>query len=70
MSTTQEDTVMSDASSTAPGATLTGKMAAEIKYSEVYTINQKLRSGSYGTVYVTTHNATGEEYAVKVIDRK
>lgn len=34
-----------------------------------YSLDQKLRSGSYGVVYTTRHQKTHEEYAVKVIDR-
>lgn len=39
------------------------------KFEQFYTIDRKLRSGSYGTVFVTKQNSTGKEFAVKVIDR-
>jgi serine/threonine protein kinase len=57
-----------------PGETLRG--AADLtekspyKFERDYTLEQKLRSGSYGVVHTTRHKKTGEEYAVKVIDRK
>ena len=53
-----------------PGLTLEGGQGEALKFAEFYTIEQKLRSGSYGTVYVTKHKNSGEEYAVKVIDRR
>jgi serine/threonine protein kinase len=34
-----------------------------------YRLEQKLRAGSYGTVYTTRHIKSHEEFAVKVIDR-
>jgi calcium/calmodulin-dependent protein kinase I len=34
-----------------------------------YKLEEKLRSGSYGTVYTTRHKKSNEEFAVKVIDR-
>jgi serine/threonine protein kinase len=58
---------MSDVS--APGATLEGALGLELKFEDLYKIERKLRSGSYGTVYVTKHVLTGDEFAVKVIDR-
>jgi len=54
-----------------PGATLE---AAEIEetdqsFDNDYSIRDRLRSGSYGVVYTTKHKKTGEEFAVKIIDR-
>jgi serine/threonine protein kinase len=34
-----------------------------------YRLEDKLRSGSYGTVYITRHKTSNLEFAVKVIDR-
>jgi hypothetical protein len=52
-----------------PGVTLDGMMGLELKFEDVYKLVKKLRSGSYGTVYTTTHLRSNSEYAVKVIDR-
>jgi len=54
-----------------PGVTLE---AAEIEetdqsFDNDYSICDRLRSGSYGVVYTTKHKKTGEEFAVKIIDR-
>jgi serine/threonine protein kinase len=54
-----------------PGVTLE---ASEIEVTDQsfdndYSIRERLRSGSYGVVYTTKHKKTGEEYAVKIIDR-
>ena len=61
---------MSDSSALVlPGCTLEGMLGLELKFDESYKLIKRLRSGSYGTVYTTTHALTNEEYAVKVIDR-
>lgn len=41
-----------------------------LKFEEDYKLDQKLSKGSFGVVYVAEHLATGEEYAVKVIEKK
>ena len=53
-----------------PGVTLEGDLSEALEFKDFYTIEKRLRSGSYGTVYVTRHNESGEEFAVKVIDRR
>lgn len=59
------------ASSTRIGVTLDDNEASEtMNFSDLYELDQRLRSGSYGTVYVTKHRESGEEFAVKVIDRR
>lgn len=35
-----------------------------------YTVGKKLQGGSYGTVYLGTHNLSGRECAIKVVDRR
>ena len=51
-----------------PGATLSG--SADHKFGDTYKTIERLRSGSYGTVYTCHHlNAQGETYAVKIMDR-
>jgi len=52
-----------------PGATLRGTSSLELNFEDIYKLEKRLRSGSYGTVYTTTHIATDGDYAVKVIDR-
>lgn len=52
-----------------PGATLRGMSSLELNFQDIYKLEKRLRSGSYGTVYTTTHIATHGDYAVKVIDR-
>ena len=53
-----------------PGVSLEGDLSEELEFKDFYTIEKHLRSGSYGTVYVTRHKESGEEFAVKVIDRR
>ena len=35
-----------------------------------YTLGRRLQGGSYGTVFEGTHNVSGREYAIKVVNRK
>mmetsp|Transcript_18584 Transcript_18584/g.43057 ORF Transcript_18584/g.43057 Transcript_18584/m.43057 type:complete len:518 (+) Transcript_18584:19-1572(+) len=46
-----------------------GDAASKLAFADFYELDKRLRSGSYGTVYVTKHRESGEEFAVKVIDR-
>jgi len=62
-----EDATMTDL--TEPGCTLKGDLNADLNFKDFYTLETKLRSGSYGTVYSSKHKQTQKEYAVKVIDR-
>jgi serine/threonine protein kinase len=41
----------------------------ELNFADYYDVKQKLAKGSYGTVFVTEHKSSKEEYAVKVIER-
>mmetsp|Transcript_26994 Transcript_26994/g.64447 ORF Transcript_26994/g.64447 Transcript_26994/m.64447 type:complete len:510 (+) Transcript_26994:94-1623(+) len=53
-----------------PGSTLdfdVGK--APYTFDHDYSLDEKLNSGSYGTVYTTTNYKSRDEYAVKVVDR-
>lgn len=57
-----------------PGETLSrfeSKESVETEhvFENDYSIDKKLRSGSYGVVYTTRHKNTNEEFAVKIIDR-
>jgi serine/threonine protein kinase len=54
-----------------PGRSLETKEAPKgIKFEEDYKLHQKISKGSFGIVYVAEHLASGEEYAVKIIERK
>jgi calcium/calmodulin-dependent protein kinase I len=54
-----------------PGQTLLCETApSTLKFDNDYKVKERLSQGSFGTVYVTQHIPTGEEFAVKVIDRK
>lgn len=53
-----------------PGVTLEGDLSEALKFKDFYSIEKRLRAGSYGTVFVTRHKESGEEFAVKVIDRQ
>jgi serine/threonine protein kinase len=58
------------ASSQFPGITLGDENESKIRaFDYDYSLGKELRSGSYGTVYITRHKITNEKYAVKVIDR-
>ena len=43
--------------------------SSKFKFENDYTLDKRLRSGSYGVVYTTLNKVTNEEFAVKVIDR-
>lgn len=61
----------SASSSLTVGSTLSDtELQKTLDFKDQYELTQKLRSGSYGTVYVTRHKASGDNYAVKMIDRK
>jgi len=55
-----------------PGVTLEASElgASDRLFKLDYKLDKKLQSGSFGTVYVTRHRKSEEEFAVKVIDRK
>lgn len=44
-------------------------LSETLRFDENYTVTQRLRAGSFGTVFVTRHIGSDEDYAVKVIDR-
>ena len=52
-----------------PGASLDGDPNTHTTFDNDYIIEERLRSGSYGVVYTTSHRVTKELFAVKVIDR-
>jgi len=52
-----------------PGSTLVDGPGDAFKFEDDYTLDKRLRSGSYGVVYTTRNKTTNEEFAVKVIDR-
>jgi calcium/calmodulin-dependent protein kinase I len=57
-------------SSPSSTASFSSSSPAVLRLFEIdYKLEQKLRSGSYGTVYTTRHIKSHEEFAVKVIDR-
>ena len=39
-------------------------------FDKSYTLQKKLMSGSYGTVFAGLHNTTSREFAIKVVDRR
>jgi calcium/calmodulin-dependent protein kinase I len=54
-----------------PGTSLTGSLGLEVRFDLLYVTDQRLRSGSFGTVFTCRHKLYPEKtYAVKIIDRK
>lgn len=54
-----------------PGITLTSPEACStLKFEDFYQVQEKIAKGSFGTVFVAKHKPSGEEFAVKVMDRK
>lgn len=54
-----------------PGITLADANSTKYKFDSLYETAERLRSGSYGTVYTCKHKARPDEmYAVKILDRK
>lgn len=47
-----------------------GASASSSSFEEHYELHHKVAEGSFGTVFVTKHKSTGQEYAVKLIDRR
>lgn len=39
-------------------------------FDKSYTLQKKLMSGSYGTVFAGLHNSSSKEFAIKVVDRR
>ena len=39
-------------------------------FDKTYTLQKKLMSGSYGTVFSGLHNSSSKEFAIKVVDRR
>jgi serine/threonine protein kinase len=71
-STLTTSTVISDKTPSSPSSTasfFSFSSTAVRKFETDYRLEEKLRSGSYGTVYITRHIKSLEEFAVKVIDR-
>ena len=53
-----------------PGATLDNdELSKTLNFDNDYKLFDKIQKGSFGVVYTTKHQSTGQEYAVKVIDR-
>jgi serine/threonine protein kinase len=44
-------------------------LSETLQFGENYTLLERLRAGSFGTVFVTRHIGSDEDYAVKIIDR-
>ncbi|KAG7370871.1 protein kinase [Nitzschia inconspicua] len=66
--TLTESNSSTDLTPTSPSST--ASISAQVHIFETdYKLEEKLRSGSYGTVYTTRHRKSNEEFAVKVIDR-
>jgi serine/threonine protein kinase len=54
-----------------PGLTLVSPEACStLRFEDHYEVLDKLAKGSFGTVYVAKHRHSGDEFAVKVIERK
>lgn len=55
-----------------PGITLhqSDSNSEQHKFEDHYELEYEIGKGSFGLVYLSRHKATGEEFAVKVIDRK
>mmetsp|Transcript_34634 Transcript_34634/g.69966 ORF Transcript_34634/g.69966 Transcript_34634/m.69966 type:complete len:781 (-) Transcript_34634:3058-5400(-) len=56
-------------SSNSRTTSLEAMLGLEIGFANLYTLNQKLNSGSFASVWVCTHKITASQFAVKVIDR-
>jgi len=53
-----------------PGRTLASSEAcSELRFEDFYKLRSRLAKGTFGAVYVTQHILSGQEYAVKVIER-
>ena len=42
----------------------------DMPFREVYQVNEKLGKGAFGSVWKAEQKNTGEEFAVKIIDRR
>jgi len=71
--TTRQDTTAAN-SATSSGNSRTTSMEAilglEIGFENLYTLDRKLNSGSFASVWVGIHKISSAEFAVKVVDRK
>ena len=46
------------------------EMDVDLQFDSMYSLEKKLRSGAFATVWVTSNRITKEQFAVKVINRK
>ena len=46
-----------------------GELGLELQFSQLYKLKHKIGKGSFGNVWCAQH-FTGEDFAVKVIDRR
>ena len=54
-----------------PGLTLVSPEACStLRFEDHYEVQEKIAKGSFGVVFVARHKHSGEEFAVKVIERK
>lgn len=54
-----------------PGSSLeTPEACHELRFEDNYKLRGRISKGSFGIVHVAVHKSTGEEYAVKVMDRE
>lgn len=42
----------------------------DMPFRDVYQVTEKLGKGAFGSVWKTEHKVSGEEFAVKIIDRR
>ncbi len=42
----------------------------DMMFRDVYRVTEKLGKGAFGSVWKAEHRSSGEEYAVKIIDRR
>ena len=73
--TTRQDATTGAANSvTSSGNSRTTSIEAilglEIGFDNLYTLERKLNSGSFASVWIGTHKITSAEFAVKVVNRK
>ena len=66
--TTTSNSVTSSGNSRA--TSIEAILGLEIGFDNLYTLDRKLNSGSFASVWVCTHKISSVEFAVKVVDRK
>lgn len=59
-----------DSMSMSSFGSLSAHFGIDMPFRKMYKLTEKLGKGAFGNVWKAQHNISGDEFAVKIIDRK